>query len=103
MTKCKLCKKESSKNMSCKICKKNGCDNCVKVACCDCDILLCRKCRNGDALCKCYGSCSSCGTDVNRGANGWPCYECKQWYCDTCIYKSECNECKISHDTDSEC
>lgn len=96
--KCKNCKevKTEKGSIKCYGCKTSGCNECIETVCCDCCESMCKYCRgNDDILCGCYGNCSSCGTAVNRGSNGWPCHKCKKWYCEECRKISKCKECKI--------
>lgn len=105
MTKCKNCKevrddpvnpsrRRSSKK--CFLCKKSGCDKCIPIVCCDCCVRMCNDCRDGEENCGCYGTCSRCGGEVNRGEHGWPCTKCKKWYCDDedCRKGNRCKECR---------
>lgn len=69
-------------------------DPSVDLACCDCSVEWCKSCRDTYEVCECYGDCSGCGKDVNRGENGWPCNTCKKWLCENCNSKYGCNECK---------
>ncbi len=80
---------------TCFVCEMTGCSECVETVCCDCGVSMCNECRNGDELCGCYGNCSTCGRDVNRGSDGWPCGECEIWYCNDCCRSGEntCKEC----------
>ena len=83
------------------VCDVRGCTDCIDVVCCDCGERMCRKCRNGDDLCGCYGNCYSCGTEVNRGSEGWPCNDCDKWYCDGCRQDDNpCPECGPGEDSD---
>jgi hypothetical protein len=85
---CRFCTRK------CWNCKVRGCEECVDVVCCDCSVRMCGDCRNSDILCGCYGSCYTCGRDVNRGSEGWPCNDCEKWYCDSCRYDdNDCQEC----------
>ncbi len=113
---CKLCDKDydsdddepsdKSQHMFCKkctrrcfVCEVRGCTDCVEVVCCDCGERMCSDCRNGDDLCGCYGNCSSCGTEVNRGSDGWPCGACDQWLCSGCCRcDNSCPECGTGDD-----
>jgi hypothetical protein len=70
-----------------------GCKECVIFTCCDCGYYMCYECRNNEVDCGCYGECYSCGVDVNRGSEGWPCGECEKWYCHYCR-ESDNNQCK---------
>lgn len=97
-SKCKNCleiKKEKGK-FKCYGCKISGCNDCIQLVCCDCGEIMCKKCIDDDECkCGCYGNCSLCGNNVDRGNNGWPCNKCKKWYCSNCISKSKCKECSI--------
>lgn len=94
---CKKCTRR------CFVCNVRGCTDCVEVVCCDCGERMCSDCRNGDDLCGCYGHCSSCGTEVNRGADGWPCGECDQWLCSGCgRYGNSCPECGTGEESDND-
>ncbi len=85
---CKKC------TLKCDACEERGCKECVEFACCDCDYNMCYECRNNEVDCGCYGECYSCGTDVNRGSDGWPCNECEKWYCCGCRdCDNPCKEC----------
>jgi len=88
----------------CFVCEVRGCIDCVSTVCCDCSERMCRKCRNGDELCGCYGHCYSCGTDVNRGSDGWPCGECDRWLCSGCCRSGDnpCPECGPGEEDESE-
>ena len=84
-------------------CETRGCIECVDVVCCDCCVSMCKDCANTDILCGCYGECYSCGRDVNRGADGWPCNDCDKWYCSGCRYgDNECEECNPHDEETSE-
>lgn len=80
---------------TCENCKVRGCNKCVKSVCCDCSVSMCEDCRDrNDIMCGCYGNCYTCGTEVNRGSEGWPCGECGIWYCDDCRRgDNPCKEC----------
>jgi len=92
---CKKCTRR------CFVCDVRGCTDCIDVVCCDCGERMCCKCRNGDDLCGCYGNCYSCGTEVNRGSEGWPCNDCDKWYCDGCRQgDNPCPECGPGEDSD---
>lgn len=80
----------------CYSCNISGCVKCIQSVCCDCSESMCRSCNGGDNLCGCYGNCSSCGTNVDRGSNGWPCRGCKKWYCSSNCrnVSSKCKLCK---------
>ena len=102
--KCKNCKeiKPEKGNLKCYSCNVSGCNKCIETACCDCSVIMCKNCGgSGEPNCGCYGSCSSCGTDVNRGSDGWPCHKCKKWYCSVCRHTSKCKECKVE-DSDED-
>ncbi len=99
-TKCKNCnevKAEDDKRLKCHSCTKLGCRKCIKTVCCDCCVSMCEKCSDDSEIeCGCYGNCTSCGSDVNRGTHGWPCRKCNKWLCDNdeCHIKNKCKECK---------
>lgn len=107
---CEICDKGITKKNSfdCHYCRVTVCDNCItKNACSDCGVKLCKNCyqtKNGESICGCYGSCNSCGADVNRGSDGWPCYKCKKWYCNECKCMpqfnqwNKCKECNVEND-----
>lgn len=58
-------------------------------------VRMCGGCRKDDEIeCGCYGNCSNCRTEVDRGKDGWPCMKCKKWYCNKCKYISKCDDCK---------
>ena len=105
-----LSDKKESQHLFCKkctrrcfVCNVRGCTDCVEVVCCDCGERMCSDCRNGDDLCGCYGHCSSCGTEVNRGADGWPCGECDQWLCSGCCRcDNSCPECGTGEESDDD-
>ena len=81
-------------SITCHSCNVIGCEDCIRTVCCDCGVRMCRRCKNDhNVLCGCYGSCLGCGTDVNRGENGWPCYVCDKWLCFNCQIKDD-NDCK---------
>ena len=84
------CKKCTNK---CHACNIRGCKKCVTFACCDCGYDMCERCRDSEILCGCYGTCYTCGKDVNRGSHGWPCGDCEKWYCGNCLYNNPCIEC----------
>ena len=81
-----------------------GCKECVEFVCCDCGYDMCIECRNNDNInCGCYGQCYSCGDDVNRGSEGWPCGECEKWYCNYCRRgDNPCKECGPEESEDEE-
>ena len=94
---CKKCTRR------CFVCNVRGCTDCIEVVCCDCGERMCSDCRNGDDLCGCYGNCYSCGTEVNRGSEGWPCNDCDKWYCDGCRQgDNPCPECGPGEDSEEE-
>lgn len=97
---CKNCTSE------CENCYIKGCRKCVKTVCCDCCVIWCKDCRNcaDDLLCDCYGKCYICNVAINRGSSGWPCNECKKWYCSHCRYDdNDCQECNPKDESlDSE-
>ena len=76
----------------------------METVCSDCSATLCIKCEiDDDVLCGCYGKCDSCGCDVNRGSDGWPCMDCREWLCNDCKNSSECDRCgRGGNGTDSE-
>ena len=79
----------------CYNCNISGCSKCINIVCSDCSERMCTSCSgNGDNRCACYGNCSYCSKNVDRGNDGWPCYECRKWLCSDCKYKSKCNECR---------
>ena len=95
-----FCKKCSRK---CDACDERGCKECVEFACCDCDYNMCYQCRNNEVDCGCYGECYSCGVDVDRGSDGWPCGECEKWYCRGCRQgDNPCKECGPGSESESE-
>jgi hypothetical protein len=95
-----FCKKCTRK---CDACEERGCKECVEFACCDCDYNMCYQCRNNEVDCGCYGECYSCGVDVNRGSDGWPCGECEKWYCRGCRdCDNPCKECGPESESESE-
>ncbi len=94
---CKKC------TLMCHACETRGCNECVTFACCDCGYNMCYKCRDNEVDCGCYGKCYSCGTDVNRGEDGWPCGECEKWYCSDCRQcDNPCKECGPEEEEDEE-
>ena len=94
---CKKC------TLKCDACEERGCKECVEFACCDCDYNMCYECRNNEVDCGCYGECYSCGRDVNRGSDGWPCNECEKWYCCGCRdCDNPCKECGPESESESE-
>lgn len=97
---CKDCEIKAVK--SCFCCNMNGCGNCVKEVCCDCCVNMCKPCINNYYnLCGCYGDCTSCGKQVDRGTNGWPCDNCESWLCDNCFennWNKNCKECKSKYE-----
>ena len=95
-----FCKKCTRK---CDACEERGCKECVTFACCDCDYNMCYECRNNEVDCGCYGHCYSCGTDIDRGSDGWPCGECEKWYCHGCRdCDNPCKECGPESESESE-
>jgi len=75
-------------------CEERGCEECIEIVCCDCGVHMCDDCRNNETLCGCYGKCFWCGQEVNRGSDGWPCWECDRWGCYDCrIGDNDCKEC----------
>ena len=94
---CKKC------TLKCEACAVRGCKECVEFVCCDCGYNMCYECRNNEVDCGCYGHCCSCGVDVNRGSDGWPCGECDKWYCGGCIRgDNPCKECGPESDSEEE-
>lgn len=94
---CKKC------TLKCDACKVRGCKECVEFVCCDCGYDMCYECRNNEVDCGCYGHCCSCGVDVNRGSDGWPCGECDKWYCGGCRQcDNPCKECGPESDSEEE-
>ena len=94
---CKKC------TVICDACKVRGCRECVEFVCCDCGYDMCYECRNNEVDCGCYGHCYSCGVDINRGSEGWPCGECEKWYCHGCIRgDNPCKECGPESESESE-
>ncbi len=91
------CKKITSKSKNAKEC--SGCNDyhkntCFELVCCDCGIHMCKNCQGTDKKCECYGICTNCSNNVNRGAHGWPCNDCNGWYCSNkCKKTSKCKEC----------
>ena len=80
-------------------------DTSVALVCCDCSVEWCNNCRivyENCKFCECYGECTGCGDDVNRGENGWPCSMCKKWLCENCNPKYGCKECKWENDEGQE-
>jgi hypothetical protein len=95
-----FCKKCTRK---CDACDERGCKECVEFACCDCGYNMCYECRNNEVDCGCYGECYSCGVDVDRGSDGWPCGECEKWYCHGCRQgDNPCKECGPESESESE-
>jgi hypothetical protein len=94
---CKKC------TLKCDACAVRGCKECVEFVCCDCGYDMCYECRNNEVDCGCYGHCYSCGVDVNRGSDGWPCGECDKWYCGGCRdCDNPCKECGPESDSEEE-
>lgn len=72
----------------------NAYDERMETVCSDCSVALCSKCEcDDDVLCGCYGKCYSCNCHVNRGSDGWPCMDCREWLCNDCKNSSECRRC----------
>jgi hypothetical protein len=95
-----FCKKCTRK---CDACEVRGCKECVEFVCCDCGYNMCYECRNNEVDCGCYGHCYSCGVDVNRGSDGWPCGECEKWYCRDCRQcDNPCKECGPESESEEE-
>ncbi len=104
---CEICDRviNKKKTFDCYHCRSSVCDKCiVKIVCCDCGVNLCKDCyenKSGERICGCFGHCSNCRADVDRGNNGWPCYKCKKWYCNDCKCMAQfnqwnkCKECKV--------
>ena len=99
---CDLCDEDEMSHLFCKECtlwcdaceKAQGCKECIKKKVCwECDYNMCYECLNSDVDCGCFGECYSCGKDVDRGSDGWPCLECEKWYCRGCR-ESDNNPCK---------
>lgn len=89
-----VCGKQTDTIETCFGCKKSGCEECLNMVCCDCCVYLCEVCKdNNDIWCGCYGNCTSCGDDVDRGGDGWPCSQCKQWLCEKCRGSKKCMYC----------
>ena len=87
----------------CDACKERGCKKCVTFACCDCGYDMCIECRNNEFDCGCYGECYRCYVNINRGSEGWPCSDCKMWYCDHCrSYDNPCKSCGPESESESE-
>ena len=76
----------------------------VDVVCCDCGVKMCKQCsRNEDSNnCGCYGNCSNCDKNINRGKHNWPCSKCDEWYCgELCRKTSDCDDCLDKIDKDA--
>jgi hypothetical protein len=87
----------------CDACEIRGCKECVEFVCCDCGYDMCIECRDNEVDCGCYGHCYSCGDDIDRGGDGWPCGECEKWYCRYCRRgDNPCKECGPEPDEDEE-
>ncbi len=88
---------------SCYVCSLKGCNDCIKCVCCDCSESMCPGCAySGEPNCGCYGKCSRCNTDVDRGTNGWPCSDCSQWLCSRCqVNNNNCSSCG-TYESDNE-
>ena len=96
---CEDCKNSEYKPLECDNCKTQGCNTCIETVCCDCCVTFCNTCKEDyDTRCGCYGSCSSCNKDVDRGEDGWPCYKCGDWLCVSCKKNEDntygCDKCK---------
>lgn len=116
MFECKVCNREEDTKIKeppllfckqctrkCYGCDERGCKNCVEIVCCDCSVSMCEECRNNETQCGCYGKCFWCGRDVNRGSDGWPCYECDRWGCWDCRrYNNGCKECNPNYESEEE-
>ena len=75
-------------------CEDRGCEECIEIVCCDCGVHMCNDCRNNETQCGCYGKCFWCGREINRGSDGWPCWECDRWGCYDCrLGYNDCKEC----------
>ena len=79
----------------------------VSVVCCDCGVKMCKQCARNACdddynNCGCYGNCSNCNKNINRGDHDWPCSECDEWYCSySCRKTSKCDDCLDSIDKDT--
>ena len=94
---CKKC------TLKCDACEERGCRECVEFVCCDCGYNMCYECRNNEVDCGCYGECYSCGVDIDRGSDGWPCGECEKWYCRGCRdCDNPCKECGPESEEESD-
>ncbi len=92
---------------SCYVCNEKGCIKCIECVCCDCCESMCPNCAySGEPNCGCYGKCTRCNTDVNRGENGWPCNDCRQWLCSRCSSRNNnctsCGTCDSNEESDEE-
>lgn len=96
---CNFCNKNVNElKRKCEYCSIKGCNNCVKTVCCDCGSIMCKKCVNDDEIqCGCYGKCTDCGANVNRGDDGWGCSTCDKWLCRSCRYNTTCDECSSNN------
>lgn len=92
-----LCRRCSDE---CFVCELRGCEECLRTVCCDCSVSMCKKCRNGDDMCGCYGNCYWCNREVDRGSDGWPCDECDRWGCRSCRIGNGCKECDPEYESD---
>jgi len=89
---CDLCGEDEISPLFCKectlwcdACDLQGCKECIeKKVCWECDYNMCYECLNSDVDCGCFGECYTCGKDVDRGSDGWPCLGCEKWYCRRC-------------------
>ncbi len=87
---------------TCYDCNEKGCIKCIESACSDCCESMCSNCIFwGESNCGCYGKCTICNTAVDRGTNGWPCNDCRQWLCSRCETRNNCRSCG-SYDSDNE-
>jgi len=100
---CDLCDEDEISPLYCKectlwcdSCDLQGCKKCVKEnVCWECNYNMCDNCINTDVDCGCFGECYSCGKDVDRGSDGWPCLGCDKWYCCNCRESNNnpCEDC----------
>ena len=89
--------------LKCDACEVRGCKECVEFVCCDCGYDMCYECINNEVDCGCYSECYSCGVDINRGSEGWPCGECYKWYCHSCRQSDNpCKECGPESESEEE-
>ena len=72
----------------------------ISVVCGDCGVKMCKQCArnacdNDNSSCGCYGNCSNCNKNINRGDHNWPCRKCNEWYCgELCRKTSNCDDCE---------